>query len=181
MSYHGIVIAGFGGQGVMLIGQIIAAAAVIDGKNSTWLPSYGPEMRGGTANCTVVVDEKPVASPVIDTPTEVVAMNYPSMVKFGKKLKSGGFLFVNSSVVDQKIDREDVEIVEIPVNDIADEIGSPKVANMVMLGAFVELTKVVSFKAVEEALRHKLTGSKSALLDLDLKAIKKGAEYVRRR
>lgn len=181
MAYHGIVIAGFGGQGVMLMGQIIAEAAVIEGKHSTWLPSYGPEMRGGTANCTVVVDERPVASPVIDSPTEVIAMNYPSMVKFGGRLQSGGILFVNSSVVDRDIERDDIEIIKVPVNEIAEEVGNPRVSNMVMLGAFVEVTGIVGTEAVKEALKHKLTGSKSALLELNFEAVRKGAEFVRRR
>ena len=180
MAYHGIVIAGFGGQGVMLMGQLIATAAMLEGKHSTWFPSYGPEMRGGTANCTVVVDEKPIASPVVATPTEVVAMNYPSMMKFGRVLKSGGYLFINSSVIHETLDRKDIKLIPVPVNDIADRIGNLKVANVVMLGAFLELTKTVGFKSVEEALREKLTGRKSALLDYNLRALEEGAKYVRK-
>ncbi|ABQ47065.1 pyruvate ferredoxin/flavodoxin oxidoreductase [Thermotoga petrophila RKU-1] len=173
MAYHAIIIAGFGGQGIMLTGQIIAAAAVIEGKNSTWLPSYGPEMRGGTANCTVIVDEKPITSPVVDHPTEVIAMNFPSMMKFGAKLRSGGLLLVNSSVVEQIIERNDIETIEIPANEIAEEAGSVKAANMVMLGAFLELTRTVSFEAVEEVLREKLSKTKEDLLKIDLIAIKR--------
>ncbi|MBZ4661526.1 MAG: Pyruvate/ketoisovalerate oxidoreductase [Thermotoga sp.] len=178
MAYHAIIIAGFGGQGIMLTGQIIAAAAVIEGKNSTWLPSYGPEMRGGTANCTVIVDEKPITSPVVDHPTEVIAMNFPSMMKFGAKLRSGGLLLVNSSVVEQIIERNDIETIEIPANEIAEEAGSVKAANMVMLGAFLELTRTVSFEAVEEVLREKLSKTKEDLLKIDLIAIKKGREFI---
>ncbi|PLV60135.1 2-oxoacid:acceptor oxidoreductase family protein [Thermotoga sp. KOL6] len=179
MGYHGIIIAGFGGQGVMLMGQVLATAAVIEGKNTTWLPSYGPEMRGGTANCTVVIDEKPVTSPIIDHPTEVIAMNLPSMIKFGPRLKAGGILFVNSSVVDKKLERKDVEIIEIPANDIAEEIGLQKVANMVMLGAFIETTKVVRFESIEKALEEKLKGSKRMFLSVNLDAIRRGSDFVK--
>ncbi|AIY86615.1 MULTISPECIES: 2-oxoacid:acceptor oxidoreductase family protein [unclassified Thermotoga] len=178
MAYHAIIIAGFGGQGIMLTGQIIAAAAVKEGKNATWLPSYGPEMRGGTANCTVIVDEKPITSPVVDHPTEVIAMNFPSMMKFGAKLRSGGLLLVNSSVVEQIIDRDDIETIEIPANEIAEEAGNVKAANMVMLGAFLELTRTVSFEAVEEVLREQLSKTKEDLLKIDLIAIKKGREFI---
>ncbi|PLV55596.1 2-oxoacid:acceptor oxidoreductase family protein [Thermotoga sp. SG1] len=178
MGYHAMVIAGFGGQGIMLAGQIVAMAAVIEGKNATWLPSYGPEMRGGTANCTVIVDEKPINSPVVDHPTEVIAMNFPSMMKFGPKLRQGGILFVNSSIVEHVLERDDIEIVEIPANEIAEKLGSVKAANMVMIGALLELTKVVSFEAVREALGEKIT--RQDLLEIDLMALSKGREYIRK-
>ncbi|MDK2786408.1 MAG: 2-oxoglutarate ferredoxin oxidoreductase subunit gamma [Thermotoga sp.] len=178
MSYHAVVIAGFGGQGVMLAGQIIAMAAVIEGKNATWLPSYGPEMRGGTANCTVIVDEKPINSPVVDHPTEVIAMNFPSMMKFGPRLKHRGILFVNSSIVEHVLERDDVETVKVPANEIAEELGNTKAANMVMLGAFLEVTKAVSFEAVREVLSEKIT--RKDLLEIDLMALDRGREYIKK-
>jgi len=178
MRYHGVVIAGFGGQGVMLTGKLLTTAAVKEGKNATWLPSYGPEMRGGTANCTVVIDERPVTSPIVDHPTEVIAMNLPSMIKFGEKLMSSGTLFVNSSVIDKKIARDDVKVIEIPANNIAEEVGSLKVANMVLLGAFVELTKAVRLETTEETLKEKFSGS--SLLEPNLEAIRKGSAFIKK-
>jgi len=174
MSYHGLIAAGFGGQGVMLFGQIISLAAMIDGKYTTWLPSYGPEMRGGTANCTVITSDEYIASPVLDEPNEVAAFNIPSMIKFEKVLKENGLLLINSSVIDRKPERKDIHLVKVPANEIADELGNLKVLNMVMLGAYLKATQAVSFEAVEEALKEKLTGKKGKLLEINLKAIKAG-------
>jgi len=174
MSFHGLIAAGFGGQGVMLFGQIISLAAMIDGKHTTWIPSYGPEMRGGTANCTVVVSDEYIASPVLDEPNEVVAFNIPSMIKFEKTLKEGGYLLLNSSVIDRKPERKDINIIKVPANEIAEELGNLKVLNMVMLGAYIKVTKCVSLQAIEKALEEKLYGKKSKLLEINKKAIKAG-------
>ena len=176
--YHGLIIAGFGGQGVMLMGQVLAEAGMIEGKHVTWLPSYGPEMRGGTANCTVVISDEPVASPVIDVPTEVVVMNIPSLLKFEPYLKEEGFLFMNVSVIDREPKRKDIKVIKVPANDVADKLGNLKVANMVMLGAYIAITKVVDKETVFEALKRKLKGKKADLLDINRKAILEGMSLV---
>ena len=131
------IFAGFGGQGMLLIGKFLAEAGMESGKHVSWLPSYGPEMRGGTANCSVVVSDKPVASPLISVADTVLAMNLPSMLKFQSEVKPGGLLLVNSSIIDEKSNRDDCDVVYVPCNHIAEEIGNPKGANVVFLGAYV--------------------------------------------
>ncbi len=175
---HSFVFAGFGGQGVMLMGQVLAQAGMIEGKHVTWFPSYGPEMRGGTANCTVVVSDEPVASPVVENPLEVVAMNIPSLIKFEPKVKPKGYLFINSSVVDRKPTRTDIHVFEIPVNDIAERLGNVKVANMVMLGAVVEVTKCVKLDSLIESMKYKLSGRSSQIIELNIKAVYEGSRHV---
>lgn len=176
--YHGLIIAGFGGQGIMLMGQILAEAGMLEGKHVTWLPSYGPEMRGGTANCTVVISDEPVASPVIDIPTEIIVMNIPSLLKFEPYLKTEGNLFMNTSVIDREPKRKDIKIIKVPANDIADKLGNLKVANMVMLGAYIAATKAVDKETVFEALKKKLKGKKENLLDINKKAILEGMSLI---
>ncbi|MBC7123802.1 MAG: 2-oxoacid:acceptor oxidoreductase family protein, partial [Pseudothermotoga sp.] len=168
------VLAGFGGQGVMLMGQILAQAGMQEGKNVTWFPSYGPEMRGGTANCTVVISDEPVASPIVDNPDVVVAMNIPSLLKFEPRLKKSGFLFLNSSVIDRRPNRNDIKIVEVPANEIADKIGNLRVANMVMLGAIIAVTNCVRKDSIVSALQYKLGEKGSSLLKLNIEAIEAG-------
>jgi len=178
MAYHSVIAAGFGGQGVMLFGQILSMAAMFDGKFTTWLPSFGPEMRGGTANCTIIISDDYIASPVVDEPSEVVAFNLPSMIKFEKTLKENGILIINSSVIDKRPHREDIKIIKIPANSIADELGNIKVSNMVMLGAYLKATKAVSFKSVKKALQERLTGKKNEMININLEAIKAGMKEV---
>uniref|UniRef100_A0A7V3VSQ9 2-oxoacid:ferredoxin oxidoreductase subunit gamma n=1 Tax=Mesoaciditoga lauensis TaxID=1495039 RepID=A0A7V3VSQ9_9BACT len=174
-----IVIAGFGGQGVMLMGKIIAEAAMFDGKNVTWLPSYGPEMRGGTANCTVVIGDEVIGSPVVDFPDILIAMNIPSMIKFEPTVKKDGFLIMNSSVIDREASRKDIKTCKIESNKIADEIGNAKVLNMVTLGAFAKVSDLVTLNSVKKALEETLSGRGKALLDLNVKAVEKGMESVK--
>ncbi|AKI98153.1 2-oxoacid:acceptor oxidoreductase family protein [Kosmotoga pacifica] len=180
MSENILIAAGFGGQGVMLLGQILATAAMYDDKHSTWLPSYGPEMRGGTANCTVVISDETIGSPITDTPGELIIMNIPSLLKFESTLKKEGLLILNTSVVDREPQRKDIEIVKVNANKVAEEIGNTKVANMVMLGAYLERTGAVSVESVEKALRKKLTGKKAALIEMNLKAIEAGMKLARK-
>lgn len=180
MSENILIAAGFGGQGIMLLGQILATAAMYDNKHSTWLPSYGPEMRGGTANCTVVINDEPIGSPVTDTPSELIIMNIPSLLKFEPSLKKNGLLILNTSVVDREPKRLDMDIVKIDANKVAEEIGSTKISNMVMLGAYIEKTGAVTVESVEKALRKKLTGKKAALIELNLKAIEAGMKLARK-
>ncbi|ODN30043.1 2-oxoacid:acceptor oxidoreductase family protein [Fervidobacterium thailandense] len=173
------IFAGFGGQGVMLMGQILSLAGMLEGKHVTWMPSYGPEMRGGTANCTVVVSDEEVASPVTSQAEVIVAMNIPSLLKFEKAVTPGGYLFINQSVVDREPTRTDINIVKVPCNEIADALGNLKVANMVMLGAVVERTKVVSINSIFSALEKKLAGGKASLIEINKEAIRKGMEAVK--
>jgi 2-oxoglutarate ferredoxin oxidoreductase subunit gamma len=155
--------AGFGGQGMLLMGQFLAYAGMLENKHVSWLPSYGPEMRGGTANCSVVVSDKPIASPVITKASCVVAMNRPSLDKFEQTVKPGGLLIVNSSLIDRKATREDIEVMYIPANEIAEELGNAKVANIVILGAYLEKTKCVGMDSVLQAFKHKLGERKAHL------------------
>ncbi|HPF17036.1 MAG TPA: 2-oxoacid:acceptor oxidoreductase family protein [Thermotogota bacterium] len=179
MSLHGTIVSGFGGQGVMLIGQILSYAAMVEGKNVTWLPSYGPEMRGGTANCMVVIDDEDVGSPIVDKPTEVIAMNIPSLIKFEEELVSDGVMILNTSVVDKEPKRKDIKVVKIDANKIAEEVGNLKVANMVVLGSYIEATDIISIESVQKALEKKLTGSKAKLVQVNIEAIKRGMQVAK--
>ncbi|AFG34492.1 2-oxoacid:acceptor oxidoreductase family protein [Fervidobacterium pennivorans subsp. shakshaketiis] len=174
-----MIFAGFGGQGVMLMGQIISLAGMLQGKNVTWMPSYGPEMRGGTANCTVVISDEPVASPVTTKAEIIVAMNIPSLLKFEPAVTENGYLFINQSVVDREPTRKDIHVVKVPCNEIADELGNLKVANMVMLGAVVGATNVVDVDNVFKALEKKLAGGKATLIEVNKQAILKGIEIAK--
>ncbi len=162
--------AGSGGQGVILMGQMIAYASMYENKEVTFLPSYGPEMRGGTANCTVVVSDKPVSCPLVYEADVVVAMNLPSMTRFESLVKPGGMLFYNSSLIPQKPTRTDIQTIPVPANDIAMEMGNSRAANMVMLGAVAHGSGVAGDEALDKILAKVFSGKKAALLDLNRKA-----------
>ncbi len=170
--------AGFGGQGVMLMGKIIAEAAMFDGKKVTWLPSYGPEMRGGTANCTVVISDEEIGSPVVDRPDIVIAMNIPSMLKFENDIKDDGYLLLNSSVIDRDPKRKNIKLFKIEANKIADEIGNAKVLNMVTLGAFAKMSGLISIESIKRALEETMSGRKKALLGMNFEAVEKGIDSL---
>ena len=163
--------AGSGGQGTLAIGQMIAKAAMDEGKEVTWLPSYGPEMRGGTANCTVVVSDKPISCPLINDADVLVVMNLPSLLKFEQMVVPGGLLIINSSVVTGKATRSDIRVLEIPANAMALELGNDKAANMVILGAILKETGVVDKETVREEMRHMFSGRKEKFLPLNLAAL----------
>lgn len=150
------VFAGFGGQGVLSMGLNLAQAALLERKNVTYLPSYGAEVRGGTANCTVAISDEEIASPVASSPEFLVAMNQPSMVRFQNQIQSGGVLFINSSLIETEISRGDVDIIKVPANSIAEQLGSLRSANMVMLGAFTKNSNIVSISSVIEGLKSAL-------------------------
>ena len=152
--------AGSGGQGIMLMGQIVSSAAILEDKDTTFFPSYGPEMRGGTANCTVIVSDKPISSPLIFESDCVVAMNLPSMLKFEPTLKPGGVLLLNKSLIHQDAKRSDITVHEIPVSDLAVELGDSRVANIIMLGAFARTTNIVSSDELKRVI-HDTFGAKS--------------------
>ncbi len=171
MALHKLIIAGFGGQGVLIMGQLIAYAAMYEGKEVTWLPSYGPEMRGGTANCSVIVSDKMISSPIILEADVVAAMNLPSLVKFERILKPGGQLFVNTSLIKNLPIRNDLEVWNINANEIAAGLGSDKVSNMVVLGAIVNKTGMVKAASVEKAMEKLIKGGKEKLLPLNRQAL----------
>ena len=167
------IFAGFGGQGVLSMGLNLAQAAMLEGKHVTYLPSYGAEVRGGTANCTVAISDEEIASPVASSPEFVVAMNQPSMIRFQNQIESGGLFFVNSSLVEAELSRGDIDIVEVPANRIAEELGSARSANMVMLGAFTKRSNLVSISSIVEALKDTLK-KKQKLMEINKKALQAG-------
>ncbi len=173
-----IIMAGFGGQGVLLMGQLLAYAGMYEDKNVSWLPSYGPEMRGGTANCCVIVSDEPVGSPVVTEADAVIVMNKPSLDKYESALKPGGVLFINSSLIDKKATRDDIEVHYIPVNEIAAEVGNARTANIVMLGAYIASSGAVSKKSVIEAVEYVLGKGKAHLIPVNEKAFDEGAKRV---
>jgi len=162
--------AGSGGQGILLMGQMVATAAIYEDKATTFFPSYGPEMRGGTANCTVIVSDKTISSPLIFESDCVVAMNLPSMLKFEPTLKPGGILLLNKSIIHQDAKRSDITIYEVPANDLAIELGNPRVANMIMLGAFVRTSKIVSAEMIERVIHETFDTKKAGLADINIEA-----------
>ena len=174
-----VIIAGFGGQGVMLMGRLLAYAGMLEGKNVAWMPSYGPEMRGGTANCTVIISSEEIASPVVPEPMSIIAMNKPSLEKFEPTVQKDGLIVLNSSLIEQKVNRDDVCVVKVPANDIANELGNTRVANMVALGAYVKKSGVVKPETIFKALEKALSGPKQKLLNINKKALKQGAELVK--
>jgi len=175
VSTHKIIIAGFGGQGVMLIGQILAYAAMTEGKEVTWMPAYGPEMRGGTANCTVIISEKKIASPVVTEATAVVAMNEPSLAKFQKLVAPGKDLFINSSLISKEPERVDVNVHKVDCIGLADELLNTKVSNMVMLGAINSVINAVSYDSIKKAMEKSFSGGKAELIDINMQAVNKYA------
>ncbi len=180
MSTARVICAGFGGQGVMSMGQLLTYAGMLEGKEVSWLPSYGPEMRGGTANCAVTVSDKPVGSPVISgDATCAIVMNLPSLDKFEREVKPGGKILVNSSLIERKVERKDVDVYYIPANDIALELGNPKVANMIMLGAYLQTEPTVEVNSVLEAFKKVFGPSKEKFVPLNKEALEKGASSIK--
>jgi len=169
-----IIIAGFGGQGVMSMGQSIAYAGMIEDKQVSWLPSYGPEQRGGTANVAVVVSDKQVGSPVVTKPNVAIILNNPSFEKFEPTIKPGGILICNSSLVTQASTRTDIRIVEIDATNIATELGNARIANMILLGALLQMTNLVKIDSIIESLKKVLDKRKHHLLDVNRTALEKG-------
>lgn len=172
-----IIIAGFGGQGVLFTGQLLTYAAMDEGKEVTWIPSYGPEMRGGTANCTVVVSDDEIGSPMVSQPSAVIAMNLPSLNKYEAKVKTGGLLVVNESMIDREIPRDDIKVVLVKANDIAEELGDKRMTNMVLLGALIANLEVLPVRAIENALKGHLPLRHHKLLPQNYEALKRGAQH----
>lgn len=173
-----ILLAGFGGQGLLFAGKFIAYKGLVEGKNLSWLPSYGPEMRGGTANCSVILSDEPVGSPIVATPDVLVAMNLPSLDKFEKDVVPGGMIFVDSSLIERKVERDDVKVFYIPATRLANEIGAPTLANMIITGKLIKETGAVSYDNLDDALHKVVSAKHQNLFDLNKKAIDCGYNYA---
>lgn len=174
-----ILCAGFGGQGVMVLGKLIACAAMLGGREVTWMPSYGPEMRGGTAYCSVVLADHPVGSPIVTTnATSLIVMNLPSLERFEQSVLPGGLVLVNSSLIDREVRRDDVLVQTLEANKIAAECGAPKAANMVMLGAYMAIREVIDQNHLKMAFRQIFGTMAMTSFELNMKAVRRGFESV---
>lgn len=171
-----IIISGFGGQGVLFAGQLLAYAGMDAGRNVTWIPSYGPEMRGGTAHCVVIISDESIGAPVVARPDIAVVLNKPSFDKYEPLVKPGGLLVVNSSLIDSESDRADIDVLQVPANAIAEEIGTAKMMNMAALGTLLAGRMVLPLEVVEKALMDHLPASKQHLIDANLKVLRQGHE-----
>ncbi len=173
-----IVFSGFGGQGVLMMGYVLANAGMHADKHVTFLPAYGAEVRGGTANCTVVISDEEIASPIASLPEFAVVMNYPSLLKYQNMVKTKGRLFMNSDLIAEKPARTDIEVIEIPANTLAHELGNDRALNMIMLGAVNAACKIMSVEALNKAVETVLEGKKRSLVEINQKALAKGREYM---
>ena len=172
-----ILIAGFGGQGVLFAGKFLAYKGLMENMQLSWLPSYGPEMRGGTANCSVVLSDTPVGSPIITSPDVLIAMNLPSLQKFVNDVVPGGQIYVDSALIDAKVERTDVDVFYIPATQMAKEEGISTLANMIIVGHLLENNAELSFEGAEETVKKLVPAKKAALVELNLKALQLGKEY----
>jgi 2-oxoglutarate ferredoxin oxidoreductase subunit gamma len=173
-----IIIAGFGGQGVMSMGQLLAYAGMYEDKHVSWLPSYGPEQRGGTANCAVVISHELIGSPLVSRASTVMVLNNPSFEKFEPMVKSGGLLIIDTSLVTKDSTREDITIIKINATELAMELGNKRVANMILIGAFLEKTQILGMESIMESLKKVLSPEKHHLLEINHKALMKGTVLI---
>ncbi|WP_442598981.1 2-oxoacid:acceptor oxidoreductase family protein [Neobacillus sp. D3-1R] len=173
-----IIIAGFGGQGIMSMGQLLTYAGMYEEKHVSWLPSYGPEQRGGTANCAVVISTEPVGSPLVSKPSTLIALNNPSFEKFEPMVRTGGLIIIDTSLVDKESSRNDIEVIKMNATALAIELGNPRVANMILLGAYLEKTQILGLDSIKEALKKVLSPEKHHLLSINNQAIVKGMTLV---
>lgn len=172
------IIAGFGGQGVLFTGKVMAYAGLEKGQNVTWLPSYGPEMRGGTAYCTVVISDEEIGSPQVRNPRAAIVMNQPSLDKFEDLVAPGGYLVVNTSLVNSKAKRDDIHVIEVPGTELAEDLGDKRLTNTVMLGALSAKAEFLDLDSLEKGISKSLSEGKKKLLDVNIQALNKGAESV---
>jgi len=173
-----IIAAGFGGQGVMSLGQLMAYSAMLAGKQVSWMPAYGPEMRGGTANCSVIISDEAVAAPIISRPNILVAFNKPSLSKFVDRVEKDGFIFVNSSLIDIKVERLDVKTYYVPANELAIQCGTIKAANVIMLGAVNKACNILTHELIYEGLKYSFK-AKPHLVDANIKTYHFGYDYIK--
>jgi 2-oxoglutarate ferredoxin oxidoreductase subunit gamma len=176
---YDVLIAGFGGQGVLLAGNLLSYAALEGGKNVSYFPAYGVEKRGGTATCTVVIADGEVGSPVVGSPSVLVALNQGSLERFGMRVRPGGICIINSSLADpDTLVRDDIQVVPVAMNDIAGDLGDPRMVNMVAIGAYVALTEAVSFASLADALKEALPERNHRFIPANLKAMETGAQLA---
>lgn len=175
--YTQILIAGFGGQGILFAGKVLAYKGLTEDKQISWLPSYGPEMRGGTANCSVIVSDTPVGSPIVSEPDILIAMNLPSLEKYEGAVVPGGHVFVDSFLINEKVNRDDVSVHYIPATKIARDMGIPTLANMIILGKVIKETGVISMDGLKDALAKTVSAKHADLIEVNLKAIEAGYNY----
>ena len=172
-----LLIAGFGGQGVLFAGKCIAYKGLFEGRELSWLPSYGPEMRGGTANCSVILSDEPVGSPIVSEPDVLIAMNLPSLDKYEDAVKPGGTILVDSTLIERKVHRDDVKVCYIPATKLAADMNAPTLANMVMMGQFIKVSGAVKMEGLEDAMKKVISAKHVDLLELNVKAINCGYDY----
>lgn len=172
-----LLIAGFGGQGVLFAGKFLAYKGLLEGRQLSWLPSYGPEMRGGTANCSVILSDTPVGSPIVSKPDVLIAMNLPSLNKYENEVVPGGTIIVDSTLIERKVTRTDVNVFYVPATQMARDIEAPTLANMIMVGKFIRETGAVSYDNLEDALKKVVSARHQDLFGINLNAIKTGYEF----
>lgn len=172
-----ILIAGFGGQGVLFAGKFLATKGLIEGKNVSWLPSYGPEMRGGTANCSVIISDDPVGSPIVSEPNCLIAMNLPSLRRYENSVVPGGTILVDSTLIEEKVERKDVSVFYVPATKLAKDEGFATLANMILCGKLIKESADMEFKNTAEALKKVIPPRKANLLDVNLNALKVGYDF----
>lgn len=177
MSTTQILIAGFGGQGVLFAGKFLAYKGLIADKQVSWLPSYGPEMRGGTANCSVIISDTPVGSPIVGTPDVLVAMNLPSLKKYENDVRKGGIIIVDSTLIDEKVVRDDVTTYYVPATKMANDEGFSTLANMILMGKLMKVCPEIGFDGTDKAINKVVPPKKANLIDVNLKALKTGYEF----
>ena len=176
IAEHQIVVAGFGGQGVLFAGLVLTHAALGAGREVAWIPFYGPEMRGGTAGCSVVISDEPVGSPIVSRPTAAIVLNGPSLAKWAPRVRPGGVLVVNSTLASEAVERGDLRVLAIPASDLARELGNERAANVIALGALVAATGLLALDEIERGIVETLGSAKAGLLDLNRAALRRGVE-----
>ncbi|MBQ6889929.1 MAG: 2-oxoacid:acceptor oxidoreductase family protein [Oscillospiraceae bacterium] len=172
-----ILIAGFGGQGVLFAGKFLAYKGMLEDKQVSWLPSYGPEMRGGTANCSIIISDDPVGSPIVSTPDALIAMNLPSFDKYENAVVSGGKVFIDSTLIGRKAQRTDIDAYYIPATKMAADAGIPTLANMIILGKMIKETGAVSFENMVDVMKKIVSAKRAELIDINIKALEAGYNY----
>ena len=177
MAATSILLAGFGGQGVLFAGKFLAYKGLSQGKQLSWLPSYGPEMRGGTANCSVLLSDTPVGSPIITNPDVLVAMNLPSLQKFVDAVVPGGKIILDSTLIDAKVERDDIEVFYVPATQMAKDAGFATLSNMILTGKVLKEIDIVAFDGNEETLKSFIPAKKAGLIDMNLKALQIGYDF----
>lgn len=177
MKTANILLAGFGGQGILFAGKFLAYSGLYEEKEISWLPSYGPEMRGGTSNCSVIISEDPVGSPIVNNPDILLVMNMPSLDKFEDAVVPGGKIFVDSTLIERKVKRDDVEVFYVPATKMAADAGVPTLANMILVGKIIKETAIVSFDNMDGVLKKVVSARKPELLELNKKALDAGYNF----